>query len=71
VLRARRDLPSRLTRLWRLFSLSVFLLHVVDAVLDGDLGESYAGGRGFAGGKHAGEVQRGVAVLEIELVHGH
>ncbi len=27
-------------------------------------------GCGFAGGEHAGEVQRGVAVLEVELVHG-
>jgi hypothetical protein len=31
-------------------------LHVVDAVLNGDLGEGYAGGGGFAGGEHAGEV---------------
>ena len=44
--------------------------HVVDAVLDGDLCEGYAGGGGFAGGEHAGEVQRGVAVFEVELVHG-
>ncbi len=34
------------------------------------MGEGDAGGGGFAGGKHAGEVQGGVAVLEIELVHG-
>jgi uncharacterized RDD family membrane protein YckC len=38
-------------------------LHVVDAVLNGDLGEGDAGGGGLAGGEHAGEVQRGVAVL--------
>jgi uncharacterized RDD family membrane protein YckC len=38
-------------------------LHVVDAVLDGDLGEGDAGGGGVAGGEHAGEVQRGVSVL--------
>jgi uncharacterized RDD family membrane protein YckC len=31
-------------------------LHVVDAVLDGDLGEGDAGGGGVAGGEHAGEV---------------
>ena len=40
------------------------------AVLDGDLGEGDAGGGGVAGGEHAGEVQGGVAVLEVELVHG-
>ena len=45
-------------------------LHVVDAVLDGNLGERYAGGGGFSGGEHAGEVQGGVAVFEVELVHG-
>lgn len=45
-------------------------LHVVDAVLDGDLGEGYASGGGFAGGEHAGEVQGGMAVFEVELVHG-
>ena len=45
-------------------------LHIVDAVLDGDLGEGDAGGGGLAGGEHAGEVQRGVAVFEVELVHG-
>jgi uncharacterized RDD family membrane protein YckC len=38
-------------------------LHVVDAVLDGDLGEGDAGGGGVAGGEHAGEVQGGVTVL--------
>ena len=46
------------------------MLHVVDAVLDRDLREGDAGGGGFAGGEHAGEVQRGVAVLQVELVHG-
>jgi hypothetical protein len=45
-------------------------LHVVDAVLDGDLGEGDAGGGRLASREHAGEVQRGVAVLQIELVHG-
>ena len=40
------------------------------AVLDGDLGERYARGGAVAGGEHAGEVERGVAVLEVELVHG-
>ena len=48
----------------------VMRLHVVDAVLHGDLGEGDAGGGGLAGGEHAGEVQRGVAVLQVELVHG-
>jgi len=40
------------------------------AVLDGDLGEGDAGGGAVAGGEHPSEVQCGVAVLEIELVHG-
>jgi uncharacterized RDD family membrane protein YckC len=31
-------------------------LHVVDAVLNGNLSEGDAGGGGFAGGEHAGEV---------------
>ena len=34
------------------------------------MGEGYAGGGGFAGGEHAGEVEGGVAVFEVELVHG-
>jgi uncharacterized RDD family membrane protein YckC len=38
-------------------------LHVVDAVLNGDLREGDTGGCGLAGGEHAGEVQRGVTVL--------
>ena len=45
-------------------------LHVFVAVLDGDLGEGNAGRGGVAGREHAGEVQCGVAVLEVELVHG-
>lgn len=45
-------------------------LHVVDAVLDWDLGEGDAGGGGFAGWEHSGEVEGGVAVFEVELVHG-
>ena len=49
--------------------LDVAGLHPVSAVLDGDLGEGDAGGGGVAGGEHAGEVQGGVAVLEVELVH--
>ena len=44
-------------------------LHVVDAVFYGNLGEGDAGGGGFAGGQHAAEVQCGVAVFQIELVH--
>lgn len=39
-------------------------------VLDGDLGEGDARGGAVAGGEHAGEVQGGVTVLEVELVHG-
>jgi uncharacterized RDD family membrane protein YckC len=38
-------------------------LHVIDAVLDGDLSEGDAGGGGVAGGEHTGEVQGGVTVL--------
>jgi uncharacterized RDD family membrane protein YckC len=38
-------------------------LHVVDAILDGDLGEGDAGGSGVAGLEHSGEVQGGVSVL--------
>ena len=45
-------------------------LHVFVTVLDGDLGEGDAGGCRVAGGEHAGEVQRSVAVFQIELVHG-
>ena len=48
----------------------VFGLHVFVAILDGDLCEGDAGRCGVAGGQHAGEVQRGVAVLQVELVHG-
>ncbi len=44
--------------------------HVIDAVLDGDLGEGDAGGGGVAGGKHAGKVDGSVAEFEVELVHG-
>src|ERR1700755_914658 len=44
-------------------------LHVVDAVLDGDLRKCDAGGGGLAGGKHAGEVQRRVPAFEVEFVH--
>lgn len=45
-------------------------LHVIDAILDRDLGEGDAGGRGFAGREHSGEVQRCVTILKVELVHG-
>lgn len=45
-------------------------LHVIDAVLNGDLSEGDTGRGGFAGRKHACEMQRGVAVFQIELVHG-
>ena len=34
------------------------------------MGEGDAGGGGLAGGQHAGEVQLGVSILQVELIHG-
>ena len=46
------------------------LLHIVDTVLDRDLRERNARWRGLSSRQHSSEVQRGMAVLEVQLVHG-
>ncbi len=56
---ARNDVTARCGR----------ALHVIHAVLHRDLRERDARRGGLAGGQHAAEVQRGMAVLQVQSVH--